>query len=212
MTVPFCVFRKVASQLLGYVASRETWRIPFRISRQPPHLVVWEFGTGHFTACVFRIVFLGGDSERSLGVYPSRTTRVWHCGVPQYSVVVGDPPLSFSLPVTGVRPWADVGQNPVFEWLYQSVGSVGGPGKVQEVVSVEMQVVDLVVSACEYHRYVQPVSESGFVVHGATGTAFVVGEVSNQESRPAYFGDDLVVYLAQKVRLSVYSYWLVACC
>ena len=63
--VPFRVFGEVASQLLGYVASREAWRVPFQVSREAAHLVVWEVGAIYFTACVFRVVFLGGRRKRA---------------------------------------------------------------------------------------------------------------------------------------------------
>ena len=109
-----------------------------------------------------------------------------------------------------MRSDPDIGRNPALKRFYQLFGSIGGPGEMQEVISVKVQVVDLVVPPSEYHGYVQPVSEPRFVVHGATGTTLVVSEVGYHEPRPTYFGDDLVVNLAQEVRLSVYSYWLIA--
>ena len=97
-----------------------------------------------------------------------------------------------------MRPDPDIGRNPALERFYQLFGSIGGPGEMQEMISVKVQVVDLVVLASEYHGYAKPVSEPRFVVHGATGTTLVVSEVGYHEPRPAYFGDDLVVIMTRK--------------
>ena len=43
-------------------------------------------------------------------------------------------------PASGVRPLADVGQNPVFERLDQGFGMTSGPREMQEVVGVKVQV------------------------------------------------------------------------
>ena len=95
-----------------------------------------------------------------------------------------------------MRSEPDIGRNSALKRLYQLFGSIGGPREMQEVISVEVQVVDLVVPASEYHGYAKVVSEPRFVVHGATRALFVVGEVGYHELRPAYFGDDLIINLA----------------
>ena len=110
-----------------------------------------------------------------------------------------------SLLAAGVRPFADIGQNPVFERFYQGFGMTSGPREMQEVVGVKVQVIELVIPTGEYHGYVQPLRESHFVVHGAADAAIAVGEVRYHEPGTAYFSNDLVVDFAQKVRFLVYT-------
>ena len=81
---------------------------------------------------------------------------------------------------------------------------------MQEVVGVEVEFFDLVISTREYHRYVEPMRITRFIVNGTSCSPGAMTEIRYHEPRPAYFSDDLIINLTEEISFPVYPQGLVA--